>query len=79
MDVDHVPELVSNGVRLRELRDSDIPRRASLGRSREIARGFGAGLDADEPMTEQDAAEEPRRRFGPDPHWVIAHQDDVFI
>ena len=46
MDVDHVPELVGNGVRLRELRDSDIPRRASLGRSREIARGFGAGLDA---------------------------------
>ena len=79
MDVDHVPELVGNGVRLRELRDSDICRRASLGCSREIVRGFGAGIDADEPMTEQDAAEELRRRFGPGPHWVIADQDDVFI
>ena len=74
-----MPELVGNGVRLRELRDSDICRRASLGCSREIVRGFGAGIDADEPMTEQDAAEELRRRFGPGPHWVIADQDDVFI
>ena len=79
MDVDYVPELVGNGVRLRELRDSDICRRASLGRSREIARGFGADLDADEPMTDQDAAEELRRRFGPGPHWVIADQDDVLV
>ena len=40
------------------LRDSDIPRRGSLGRSREIARWFGADLDGDEPMTLQDAADE---------------------
>ena len=74
-----MPELVGSGVRLRELRDSDILRRASLGLSREIARGFGAALDGDEPMTEDDAAEELRCRFGPGPHWVIADQADVFI
>ena len=79
MDVDHVPELVGDGVRLRGPRDSDILRRASLGRSREIARGFGAALDGDEPMTQHDAAEELRRRFGPGPHWVIADEDDVFV
>ena len=79
MDIDYVPELVGNGVRLRELRRSDIARRASLGRSREIARGFGEDLDSDEPMTEQDAAEELCRRFGPGPHWVIADQHDVLI
>ena len=28
------------------------------GAAAKIVRGFGAGLDADEPMTEQDAAEE---------------------
>ena len=79
MDVDYVPELVGNGVRLRELRDSDICRRASLGRSREIDRGFGGDLDHDEPMTQQDAVDELHRRFGPGPHWVIADQDDVLI
>ena len=79
MDVDYVPELVGNGVRLRELRDGDILRRASLGRSREIDRGFGGDLDEDEPMTDQDAVDELRRRFGPGPHWVIADQDDVLI
>ena len=79
MVVDYVPELVGNGVSLRELRDSDILRRASLGRSREIDRGFGGDLDEDEPMTEQDAVDELRRRFGPGPHWVIANQHDVCI
>ena len=79
MVVDYVPELVGNGVSLRELRDSDILRRASLGRSREIDRGFGGDLDEDEPMTEQDAVDELRRRFGPGPHWVIADPDDVLI
>ena len=79
MDVDHVPELVGDGVRLRPLRDGDIARRAALGRSREIARGFGEDLDADEPMTEPDAAEELGRRFGPGPHWVIADRDDEFV
>ena len=48
MDVEHAPELVGNGVRLRELRASDIARRASLGRNHEIARGFGEDLDCDE-------------------------------
>ena len=79
MDVDHVPELVGDGVRLRELRDGDIARRASFGRSREIARGFGEDLDSDEPMTEHDAADELSRRFGPGPHWVIADQRDIFV
>lgn len=79
MDVDYVPELVGNGVRLRELRHSDILRRVSLGRSREIDRGFGGDLDEDEPMTEQDAVDELRRRFGPGPHWVIADQHHVLI
>ncbi len=74
-----MPELIGNGVRLRELRDSDIAQRASLGRSREIIRGFGGDLDADEPMTEADAAAELGQRFGPGPHWVIADQRDVFI
>ena len=79
MDVDHVPELVGNQVRLRELRDSDIALRASLGRSREIARGFGEDLHLDEPMAEQDAAAELAHRFGPGPHWVIADQRNVFV
>lgn len=79
MDVDHVPELVGDGVRLRALRDSDTTRRAMLGRSREIARGFGDDLDHDEPMTEQDAADELARRFGPGPHWVIADQHDALV
>lgn len=67
MDVDHAPELVGNGVRLRGSRDGDIARRASLGRNFEIARAFGEDLDADEPMTQQDAAAELGRRFGPGP------------
>ena len=79
MDVDHVPELVGDRVRLRKLRDSDIALRASLGRNREIARGFGEDLHLDEPMAEQDAADELARRFGPGPHWVIADQHDVFV
>ena len=79
MDVDHVPELVGNLVRLRELRDSDIALRASFGRSREIARGFGEDLCSDEPMSEQDATDELARRFGRGPHWVIADQHNVFI
>lgn len=79
MDVDHVPELVSDRVRLRELRDGDIARRASLGQSREIARGFGDDLPSDEPITQQAAADELSRRFGPGPHWVIADQYDVFV
>ena len=79
MDVDHVPELVGNGVRLREPRDGDIARRASLGRSREIASGFGDDLLGDVPMTEQDAADEFGRRFGLGPHWVIADQHDLFV
>ena len=45
----------------------------------EIARSFGEDLDADEPMTEQDASDELGRRFGPGPHWVIADHDDVFV
>ena len=79
MDIDHAPELTGDGVRLRPLRDSDIARRAALGRSREIARGFGEDLEADEPMTEPDAADELSRRYGPGPHWVIAGCDDVFV
>ena len=79
MDVDHVPELGGDGVRLRPLRDGDIARRAALGRSRDIARGFGEDLDADEPMTEPDAADELGRQYGPGPHWVIADRDDVFV
>lgn len=79
MDLDHVPKLAGDGVRLRELRDSDIARRASLGRSREIARGFGEDLDCNEPMTQHDAADELGYRFGPGPHWVIADQHDVFV
>ena len=79
MDVDHVPELVGNGMRLRGSRGGDISRRASLGRNVEIARGFGENLEADEPMTQQDAAVELGRRFGPGPHWVIADVDDVFV
>ena len=74
-----MPELVGVGVRLRELRDGDIVQRASLGRSREIIRGFGGDLDADEPMAEPDAALELRQRFGSGPHWVIADQRDVFV
>ena len=62
MDVDHAPELVGDGVRLRPLRDGDIARRAALGHSREIARGFGEDLETDEPMTEPDAAEELSRQ-----------------
>ena len=79
MDVDHVPELIGDGVRLRPLRGSDIARRAALGRSREIAYGFGEDLEADEPMTEPDAADELSRRYGPGPHWVIADRDDEFV
>ena len=79
MDVDHVLELVGDRVRLRELRDGDIARRASLGRNREIARGFGEDLHSDEPMTRQAAADVLSRRFGPGPHWVIADQHDVFV
>ncbi len=79
MDVDHVPELTSDGVRLRPLRDGDIDRRAALGRSRDIARGFGEDLDTDEPMTESDAADELKRPYGPGPHWMIADRDDVFV
>lgn len=79
MDVDHVPELVGDTVRLRELRDDDIATRASLGRSREIAHGFGVDLHSDEPMTEGDAAAELACRFGPGPHWVIADRHDVFV
>ena len=79
VEIDDAPELVGNGVRLREPRDSDTAQRASLGRSREVMRGFGGDLDADELMTEPDAAAELGRRFGPGPHWVIADQRDVFI
>ena len=79
MDVEHVPELVGKRVRLRELRDHDIARRASLGRNPEIARGFGEDLHLDEPMAEHDAADELARRFGPGPHWVIADQHDTFV
>ena len=79
MDVYYVPELTSGGVRLRPLRDGDIARRAALGRSRAVARGFGEDLAADEPMTEPDAADELSRRYGPGPHWVIADGDDMFV
>ena len=79
VDIDDVPELVGNGVRLRGLGHSDIAQRASLGRSREIVRGFGGDLDADEPMTQSAAAAELGQRVGPGPHWVLADQDDVFI
>lgn len=79
VDIDDVPELVGNGVRLRGLGDSDIARRASLGRSREVMRGFGGDLDTDEPLTEPDAAAELGQRVGLGPHWVLADQDDVFI
>lgn len=79
MDADHVPELAGDRVRLRGLRDGDVARRASFGRSREIARGFGEDLHSDEPMSEQDAADELARRFGPGPHWVIADQHDEFV
>lgn len=79
MDVDHVPELGGDGVRLRPLRDVDIARRAALGRSRDIARGFGEDLEADEVMTESDAADELKHQYGPGPHWVIADHDDVFV
>ena len=30
-------------------------------------------------MTEQDAADELGRRFGPGPHWMIADHHDVFV
>ena len=79
MDVDHVPELGGDGVRLRPPRDVDIARRAALGRSRDIARGFGEDLKADEAMTESDAADELSRQYGPGPHWMIADQDDMFV
>ena len=79
VDIVDVPELVGCGVRLRELRDSDIARRASLGHSREIVRGFGGDLVADGSMTEPDAALELRERFGPGPHWAIADQHDALI
>ena len=79
MDVDHVPELTGDGMRLRPLRNGDIARRAALGRSREIARGFGEDLEADEPMTEPDAAAELGRQYGPGPYWVIADSHDVFV
>ena len=79
MDVDHVPELVGDRVRLRGLRDGDVARRASFGRSREIASGFSEDRQSDEPMSEQDVAEELARRFGPGPHWVIADQHDTFV
>ena len=79
MNIDDVPELVGDGVRLRQLRDSDIAQRATLGRSREIVRGFGGDLDENEPMAEPDAAAELGHRFGPGPHWVIADKHDVFI
>lgn len=79
MDVDHVPELTGEGIRLRPLRDGDTAHRAALGRSREIARGFGENLEADEAMTEPDAAKELGRRYGLGPHWMIADQDDEFV
>ena len=79
MDVDHVPVLVGDRVRLRGLRDGDLARRASFGRCREIARGFGEDLHSGEPMSEQDAADELARRFGPGPHWVIADQHDALV
>lgn len=79
MDVEDVPELVGSSVRLRALRDGDIAHRRSLGRSREIDRGYGGDLDRDGPMSEQEAADALRRRFGRGPHWVIADRHGVLI
>jgi hypothetical protein len=45
MDLDSAPELVGGRVRLRALHDGDVARRAALGRSREIVRAFGGGVD----------------------------------
>ncbi|MDH3683636.1 MAG: GNAT family N-acetyltransferase [Acidimicrobiia bacterium] len=79
MNIDLVPRLQGNGVRLRDLCDADIERRAALGRVPEIARGFGGNPERDRPMTEKEAGDELRRRFGPGPHWVIADQSDLFV
>ena len=55
-------------------------RRAALGRSREIQRGFGSDIEADEPVTIEEARFELDYRFGPGPHWVIADAaDDRFL
>ena len=55
MDIELAPELEGDGVRLRSFTDADAATRASLGRSREIVRGFGGALEQDEPPDVQTA------------------------
>lgn len=77
--MDAAPLLLGDRVRLRELTEADVARRASLGRSREIVGAFGGELAHDEPMSEKEAADQLRWRFGQGPHWVIADEQDLFI
>ena len=57
----------------------DIAVRASFGQNREIVRWFGGDIEADEPMTDNQARDHLHQRFGPGPHWVMADQSDRFV
>ena len=74
------PTLPGERVRLRPPEERDVIRRAELGRRREINRAFGGELEADVPMT----VDEARRGLTPRPdtfmQWIIAEADtDVFV
>ena len=79
VDLDAAPDVYGDRVTLRALRGDDVSRRAAFGRTRDIVRAFGGDIEADQPMSIDDAALELRARVGPGPHWVIADEDDTFI
>ncbi len=74
------PTLLGELVRLRPPEERDIIRRAELGRKREINLAFGGDLEADVPLT----VDEARQKMAPRPDtfamWTIASADtDDFI
>jgi len=80
VDVNFAPRLRGDGIELRALSQRDVRVRATIGRHREVARGFGGDLARDHlPMTEAEAADELRHSFGPGPHWAIADDTDTLV